>query len=325
MNMSVLLSCLVVLGYSVGIAVSSDAALETVSVHGQLSVDGVNLVDQNGTQVQLKGMSLFWSIWATQYYNETTVAHIYDDCHSNAVRAAMAITTEDGGYLTDPDGQLALVETVIEAAIANDIYVIVDWHEETAQDHVTEAKEFFDTISKKYGDYPNIIYETFNEPLDVSWSTVLKPYHEEIIETIRANDADNVIILGTPYYSQKVDQAAADPITNATNIMYTLHFYAGTHKETLRNTAQAAIDDGLPIFVTEYGTVNADGDGDVDVDSTDAWWTWLDTNKMSYLNWAISDKDEGSNALLVNTTAANVCLEDYLSTSGLLVVAQNES
>nr|USZ80401.1 ANC_GH5_2 [synthetic construct] len=322
MNSSFLLICLVVLSCSIDIAISKDAALETVSKHGQLSVDGVNLVDQNGEKVQLKGMSLFWSIWMPQYWNEATVDAIHNECHSNVVRAAMAV--DNDGYLTDPEGQMELVETVIEAAIEDDIYVIVDWHEEHADNHLEEAKEFFDKISKKYGSYPNIIYETYNEPLDVSWSDVLKPYHEAVIKTIRANDPDNVIILGTPNWSQKVDQAAADPITDQKNIMYTLHFYAGTHKQWLRDTAQGAIDKGLPIFVTEYGTVNAAGNGAVDVEESQLWWDWLDENNMSYVNWAISDKDEGASALIPETTAEQVCQDEYLTESGKLVVAQNK-
>nr|UNG40321.1 glycoside hydrolase family 5 subfamily 2 [Phymatodes testaceus] len=317
---------LAVLGCSIDAVISLDAANETVSKHGQLSVDGVNLVNQNGTKVQLKGMSLFWDVWMPQYYNEESIDGIHDLCHANVIRAAMAVETEeDGGYLIDPEETLERVYAVVDAAIKDDIYVIVDWHEENAYTHLDSAKEFFDTISKKYANVSNILYETFNEPVDVSWSDVLKPYHEEIIKTIRANDPDNVIILGTPTWSQRVDEAAADPITDYDNIMYTLHFYAGTHKQWLRDTADAAISQGLPIFVTEYGTVNADGDGDVDIDESTLWWDWLDENNISYVNWAISDKLEGASVLVANTTSAEVCQPDFLTASGKVVVERNQA
>nr|UNG40338.1 glycoside hydrolase family 5 subfamily 2 [Spondylis buprestoides] len=321
---SILLTVLV-LTYSIGIAVSKDAALETVSKHGQLGVDGIHLVNQNGEQVQLKGMALFWSIWYPEFYNKATVDGVHTYCHSNVIRAALAVETNDGGYLDDPEGQKALVEAVIEAAIEDDIYVIVDWHEEQAFTHLEQAKDFFDQISKKYGSYPNIIYEPFNEPVDADWSTVLKPYHEAIIATIRANDPDNIIVLGSGDYSTKVDEAAADPITDYSNIMYTLHFYAGTHKQWLRDTAQAALDAGLPIFVTEYGTVNADASAPVDEAESRLWWTWLDENNMSYVNYDISDKDEGASALIPGTTAEQTCQEAYLTESGRLAVAQNKA
>nr|UNG40300.1 glycoside hydrolase family 5 subfamily 2 [Leptura aurulenta] len=320
---SLLLICLVTLT-AFDIAVSKDAAFEPVSKHGYLSVVGPDLVDKNGDKVQLKGMALYWSIWKPQYWNADTVAAIHDECHSNVVRASMGVDTFDGGYLRDPQGQMKLVQTVIDAAIANDIYIIVDWHEEHAEDHLAVAKDFFGQISKKYGSYPNILYETFNEPLDVSWSDDLKPYHEEIIRTIRANDPNNVIIVGTPTWSQRVDLAAEDPITNYKNIMYTLHFYAGSHRQWLRDLAQGAIDKGLPIFVTEYGTDNVDPNATVDEAESQLWWTWLDKNNLSYTNWAICDVDEASAALVANTTPKQVCQSNYLTLSGKLVVAQNK-
>nr|UNG40281.1 glycoside hydrolase family 5 subfamily 2 [Anisarthron barbipes] len=313
---------LVVLSFSA--TYSKDAALETVSKHGRLSVNGIHLVNQNGEPVQLKGMALFWSIWYPQFYNQATVDGVHKGCHSNVIRAALAVDTKDGGYLKDPAGQQALIEAVVEAAIKDDIYVIVDWHEESAFNHLAQAQDFFDKISRKYGGYPNIIYEPFNEPVNAAWSSVLKPYHEAIIKTIRKNDPNNVIVLGTPNYSQDVDQAAADPITDQKNIMYTLHFYSATHKQWLRDKAQIALDKGLPIFVTEYGVVAADAQGPIDEPESHIWWDFLDKYGISYVNYDISDKDEPCSALIPGTTAEQTCDEAHLTTGGKLAVSQNK-
>nr|UNG40312.1 glycoside hydrolase family 5 subfamily 2 [Necydalis major] len=322
MNSFYFFICCVVLSCSLDSAFSKDALLDPVSKHGHLAVKGVDLVDQQGQKVQLKGMSLSWSIWWPQFFNQDTVDGVHFLCHSNVIRAPLAVDTNDGGYLKDPNGQMQLIETVIEAAIKDDMYVIVDWHEENAHNHLAQAKDFFGKISKKYGNYPNIIYETFNEPVDVSWSSILKPYHEEVIKTIRANDANNLIILGTAMYSTKVDEAAADPIRDQKNIMYTLHFYAGTHKQWLRDTAQSAIDKGLPIFITEYGTVNADASLPIDLNESRLWWDWLEKNGLSYVNYDICDKNEGASALKPGTTAKQVCQPEYLTEAGRLAVEQ---
>lgn len=315
-----------VLASLVNLSVSKDATLETVSKHGQLSVNGVDLVNKNGEKVQLKGMSLFWDVWMPQYYNKQAVDGVHTYCHSNVVRAAIAVDTQwDGGYISTPDQSLQRLYAVIDAAIADDIYVIVDWHDHEAELHQHYALEFFDRVSKKYSGVPNIIYETFNEPTTQSWDYVLKPYHESVIRTIRANDPNNVIIVGTPTWSQAVDHAATNPITGQRNIMYSLHFYAGTHKQGLRDTATFALSTGLPIFVTEYGTVNADGDGNVDTTETRLWFSWLDEHNISYVNWAISDKREGASALLPSTSAADTCQERVLSASGKAVVDQNKA
>uniref|UniRef100_A0A914CUN2 Glycoside hydrolase family 5 domain-containing protein n=1 Tax=Acrobeloides nanus TaxID=290746 RepID=A0A914CUN2_9BILA len=262
-------------------------------------------------------MSLFWSQWMPQFYNQATINALKCSWNSNAVRAAMGV--EMGGYLDNPNAEIQKVYAVIDAAIAAEIYVIVDWHDHNAQYHQSQAIEFFTNISKKYGSYSNIIYETFNEPLQVSWSNVLKPYHEAVIQAIRANDPSNIIVVGTPNWSQYVDEAANDPITGQTNIAYTLHYYAGTHKQDLRDRVTTAINKNLPILVTEYGTVNANGDGAVDTNESNLWWNFLDQNKIGYVNWAIEDKSESAAALIPGTIASQVGDDSKLTTSGSFV------
>nr|AMA76416.1 cellulase 5 [Mesosa myops] len=304
--------------------ISKDALYEPVSKHGQLSVDGVNLIDEHGERVQLKGMGLFWSVWMPYFYNQTTVDGIKNYCHSNIVRPMLAIDTKDGGYLTDPEGETALIDAVIDAAIEDDIYVLVDWQDFEAENHLEQSLKYFDRLSKKYGSYPNIIYEPYNEPISLEWSTVVKPYHEAVIKTIRANDPDNLIVVGTPNYSQRLDLAAADPI-NGTNIMYSLHFYAASHRQEERDITKNAIEAGLPVFVSEYGTVNYDASGPVDVTESLLWYDLMEEYGLSYVNYAISDKDEGTSALIPGTTPDKVCREEYLSESGRLVVEHNKA
>ncbi|KAJ8917484.1 hypothetical protein NQ315_005533 [Exocentrus adspersus] len=309
----------------IGPSASKDALLEPVSKHGQLSVNGIDLVDEKGEKVQLKGMGLFWSIWMPYYYNKTTVDGVKNLCHSNLVRPMIAVDTQDGGYLTDPDYEDALTDAVIDAAIADDIYVMVDWQDFEAENHLEQSLKFFDRLSKKYGSYPNIIYEPYNEPKTLEWSELVKPYHEAVIATIRANDPDNVIVLGTPWYSQRLDLASADPLANQSNIMYSLHFYSGTHKADIRDTARQAIKRGLPVFVSEYGVVNADGDGPVDKEETALWYEFVEEFGLSTVNYAISDKAEGCAAMLPNSGVEHVCEEAYLTESGKMAVDFNKS
>ncbi|MYW05815.1 cellulase family glycosylhydrolase, partial [Streptomyces sp. SID3343] len=86
------------------------------------------------------------------------------------------------------------------------------------------------------------------------------------------------IVVGTPNWSQDVDVAANDPITGYANIAYTLHFYAGTHGQSLRDKATAALNKNIPLFVTEWGSVNADGGGGVATSEANAWMTYLKAN-----------------------------------------------
>ncbi|WJM86078.1 cellulase family glycosylhydrolase [Dickeya chrysanthemi] len=259
-----------------------------------LSVSGNKIYAGEKAQ-SFAGNSLFWSNngWGGEkFYTADTVASLKKDWGSSIVRAAMGVQ-DAGGYLQDPAGNKAKVEKVVDAAIANDMYVIIDWHSHSAENNRNEAISFFQEMARKYGKNPNVIYEIYNEPLQVSWSNTIKPYAEAVISAIRAIDPDNLIIVGTPSWSQNVDEASRDPI-NAKNIAYTLHFYAGTHGESLRNKARQALNNGIALFVTEWGAVNADGNGGVNQTETDAWVTFMKDNNISNANWALNDKNEGA-------------------------------
>jgi endoglucanase len=135
----------------------------------------------------------------------------------------------------------------------------------------------------------------YNEPLDISWGSVLKPYHEALIATIRQRDSDNVIILGTPKWSQDVDVAAQDPISG-TNLIYTLHFYACDHTSWLRDKGDTALGAGLPLFVTEWGATAADGglDGAVCETEAQAWIDWMGQNNISWTAWKLDGCTDSS-------------------------------
>ncbi len=269
---------------------------------GQLQVIGANLCTEAGKPVQIRGMSSHGLQWAGKYANEDVIQWLRDDWNIQVWRAAMYLT--QGGYIENPVIKEKVISS-IEAALKLGIYVIVDWHvlsDKNPLMYKDRAIEFFTSIAQKYGTYPNIIYEICNEPngKDVTWQGHIKPYAEALIGAIRAIDPDNLIIVGTPNWSQDVDIAALDPIKGEKNIMYTLHFYAGTHGEELRRKAAAAIAKGLPIFVTEWGTSDASAGGGVYLDKAKLWLSFLKKHHISWVNWSVTNKGEESGVLVYN-------------------------
>lgn len=290
-----------------------------VAEHGRLQVSGNRIVDMHGRPLTLRGMALYWSQWKPAFYNSNCVRWLRDDWKCTVVRASIAV--RNGGYLTNPDAELAKVRTVIRAAIDLGVYVIVDYHETgNGNDNLAQAKRFFGDISKEFGNSPNIIYETWNEPLNThAWATVVKPYHEAVIPVIRANDSANIILCGTRSWSQDVDEAAKDPIRISRNLAYTLHFYAATHKAFLRTKAQAALAAGIALIATEGGLSEASGNGAIDTVEAVRWTDFMDQNGIAWMNWSVADLTESSAALRPGASGAGGWAPTQLSPSGTWV------
>jgi len=256
-----------------------------------LHVEGRYLLNADGDTVVLTGPSVGWHGNWGRFYNEGTIKALKEKWGANVTRAA--IGAHKAGDITkayDPDSAYSvnLASTVIDAAIANDMYIICDWH--SHDNTLDNAKEFFTVMTEKYGDSPNVIYEIWNEPLEIPWQEV-KDYANELIPVIRKNAPSSVIIVGTPRWDQEVDAAAESPL-EFDNLLYSLHFYADTHKEWNRSKAEKAIEMGLPLIVSECGSMNHLGDGDINYESWNEWIDFADKNKLSVLMWDIADKDE---------------------------------
>jgi endoglucanase len=296
-------------------------AATPVATHGALSIEGNRVIDQSGKPVALAGVSYFWSNsgWGQdRFYNAGSVATFARDWNVSLVRAAMGIDGK-GGYAADPDANRARVEALVDAAIASGVYVIIDWHSHRAEKDPAAAVAFFTAMAQKYGNTPNVIYEIYNEPLNtITWSKGVKPYAQTVIDAIRAVDPDNLIVVGSPSWSQDADIAAADPV-KGTNITYTIHFYAGTHKDALRAKAKKAMDKGASVFVSEWGAVNADGNGAVDVKETARWQAFMRKNCLSQANWSVSDKKEGASLFKSGASSTGPWTDADLTDSGKLV------
>lgn len=292
-----------------------------VEAHGSLQVVGAQLTDRHGAPVQLKGVSTMWLHWETKGYAQSFegLQWMRDNWGIQVIRAAMGVEAS-GGYVSRAASNARELRAVVENAIRLGLYVIIDWHSHEALDTQELAEGFFQTMAEDYGQYPNVIYEVFNEPLKIDWATKLKPYHEALVTRIRATDPENVIVLGTPQWSQLVGDAAADPVAG-TNLMYTLHFYACTHDQWLRDDAAAALADGLPLFVTEWGATHADGGLDGVVCDTEAqlWHTFLNENKISWTAWKLDGCGDASCLLKPSAPARGGWTDDLLNGHGPFV------
>lgn len=290
---------------------------QPVKMHGPLSVNGIQLVDQNREPILLRGVSYGWHNWWPRFYNQGSVKWLRDDWKATVVRAAMGVDP-DRGYLRSKEWSVETIEKVIDAAIENDIYVIVDWHSHTVRQN--EAIEFFEHIARKYGDKPHVLYEIFNEPERIEWEPV-KKYSIEVIKAIRRIDPDNIILVGSPHWCQDLHIVADDPITGFENLMYTVHFYAATHKQSLRDRCDYALSKGIPIFASETAGMEATGNGPINHEEWQTWIDWMEQNQISWITWSISDKNETCSMLTTEADSRGDWSENNLKESGKLTRA----
>ncbi|MFF5173586.1 cellulase family glycosylhydrolase [Micromonospora sp. NPDC000089] len=281
-----------------------------VAINGQLRVCGVNLCNQYGRPIQLRGMSTHGLQWFARCYNDAALDALATDWNADLLRIAMYV--QEQGYETNPTAFTNQVNTLVDEAGERGMYALIDFHTLTPGDptyNLDRAKTFFASVAARNANKNNVIYEIANEPNGVSWQTI-KNYAEQVIPVIRAADPDAVVIVGTRGWSSlgvsdgsNSAEVINNPV-NASNIMYTFHFYAASHRDNYRAELERAAA-RLPMFVTEFGTVTYTGGGAVDAASSTAWLDLLDRLKISYANWTYSDADEGSAAFRPGTCAGS--------------------
>ncbi len=291
-----------------------------VENHGELAVRGTQLVDEHGNPYQIQGVSTHGIGWFPEYVNKAAFQTMRDEWGINCVRLAM-YTWEYNGYCSGGNQEQLkqLVSDGVSYATELGLYVIIDWHvlqDLDPNNNIQSAIAFFDEMSEKYADYDNVIYEICNEPNGgVTWSSI-KNYAEQVIPVIKANNPDAIIIVGTPNWSQDVDIASNDPITGYSNIMYAIHFYAETHRDSLRQKMQTAINNGLPVFCSEFGICDASGNGTINTTEANNWIAAMDSNNVSYCIWNLSNKAESSSLIVNSCSATSGWSQNDLSESG---------
>ena len=288
--------------------------------HGQLAVKGTKLVDKNGEEYRLRGVSTHGIAWFPDYVNKDAFRTLRDDWGANCIRLAM-YTAEYNGYCSggNKSDLKKLVNNGVKYATELGMYVIIDWHilsDSNPQNNQSEALKFFEEMSEKYADSGNVIYEICNEPNGGTGWSQIKSYAEKVIPVIRKNAPDAIIVVGTPTWSQEVDKPAADPIKGYDNIMYTIHFYAATHKDDLRKRMQNAVKSGIALFCTEFGTCDASGNGGNDFNESQKWIDAMESAGVSYCIWNLSNKSETSAQIASSCSKTSGWKESELSASG---------
>ena len=291
--------------------------------HGKLHVSGAYLYDEHNQKYQLYGMSThginFGSDFS-RYVNKDAFQTLCDEWNTNCIRLVL-YPKGYGGYCAGGN-QAELKQLIcdgIEYATELGMYVLVDWHvhEYNPQETQADAITFLGEISKKYAEYGNVLYEICNEPTGAPWSSAIKPYAQTVIPAIRKNAPNAVIIVGTNTWSQDLDEAWANKL-NLDNVMYTFHFYAGSHSN-LKSRVENVITKGMPVFITEFGTCDASGNGGFNATESESWFALIKKYNISHMNWSLCNKGETASVILESCSKTSGWAESDLTESGKLI------
>ena len=301
--------------------------LAGVSHNGWLKTSGNKLQNEKGKDIQLQGISSHGIDWFYNVITKENLQELVDNWNINVFRIAVYTDSNGYGYVHFPDSASEKISNIVDIAVDLDIYVIIDWHildDNNPQIHKNEALNFFDELSKKYSNTPNVIYEICNEPngAKVTWSKDVKPYAEEVIPAIRKNAPKSLIIVGTPAWCTDLKTVADDPLA-FDNIAYSCHFYSGTHGVALRDKITYCLERNLPIFISECGLTNATGNGKLYFEEFDEWLSFINSNNLSWIYWSFSNKKESS-SILLSTYSSNDSIDEYLSEAGKFIKAKFE-
>lgn len=248
------------------------------------------LVDAKDRPVSLRGMSTHGLGWYPRYINAGSLRTLKRN-GANVIRLAM-YTETSAGYLEEPYNR-DFVYLGIENAIAEGLYVIVDWHilsDGNPLTHVAEAVAFFSELSAHYGQTPNILYEICNEPNgDTTWEDITR-YAAMVIPAIRRNAPEAVILVGTPDYSARIWEAMDNPMPFS-NVLYSCHKYVDVSPAAEPPSTywlEKAVQTRFPVFVTEWGIDGPEGEN-VDLKNARQFVEFLNENGISWCGWALSN------------------------------------
>lgn len=261
--------------------------LSCITGHAQvpwLYVDGNRIKDSSGNNVTLRGVSIL----APEHNNECTT------CASKPISEMLEWQADAGrgwqsrvvrlqvtcAKVSDPAQSFAdIIDPYVQQAIAKGLYIIVDLHfvSNYGSGGIPQVfvMNFWKYVAPKYANTPNVLFEIYNEPINPDVWTTWKSYIQPVIDTIRAVAPRNIILVGGPQWSTRVNSAAANPMTGG-NLVYVYHIYPNQGAATTANlnTKFGTAAQTIPVMVTEFGwNDNSDYSDGVTRGTTTGWGT----------------------------------------------------
>jgi endoglucanase len=239
-----------------------------------LHTEGNQLKDPDGNTVILRGVSMIdigaEESWYGGIYNNIDRLVNKNDSQGSSPGwytkiIRIPVIPYDSGFQSpipyvngSDDFYNTLLRPVIDYCKQKDVYAIIDWHYvDDVNIHAQTTTEFWTYIAPKFANDSHVLFELYNEPINNNSSeaenwNVVRGYMQNWYNIVRAAAPDNLILVGTPTWSQVLTPTINNPI-NGNNIMYVVHTYPSHwgnswNRDQISQTAQVH-----PLIMTEWG------------------------------------------------------------------------
>ena len=284
--------------------------------HG-LHVEGNKLLNEQDKEVILRGVDRS----GTEYQCVKGNGKIFDgpsdeasiqamkSWHINAVRVPLNEDCWLGINNASPSGILyqQAITSYVKLITKNNMYAIIDLHWSAPGTTLATSVQimadrdhslaFWTSAAKNFKNDPHVLFDLYNEPRGISWDCWKDgtgcdtPFQvasmQEMIDTVRATGANNVILLGGLESANDLSGFLShEPSDPANNLAVSWHMYGKNTCDTTEcwDRTVAPVMAMLPVVATEFGESY-----DSSVCGTklsDAFMQWMDQRQAGYLGWA---------------------------------------
>ncbi len=255
----------------------------------RLHTRGKKVLNASGKPVWLYGVNIASLEWSTDgEHIEESVNRAINDWKVNLIRLPLAQDQWFGKMMNQTDGGAAyraLVDKLVDTCAAGHVYIDLDLHWSDAGKWVNEGGKsgqhsmpdknsvaFWQDMATRYKNWPNVIFDLYNEPRDVSFAvwrdggTVTeKPDRkktgqakvtyeavglQKLYDTVRATGATNVVTVGGLDWAYDLSGVLQGYGIKGSNLIYETHPYQ-EKKNWDKNFGDTSWK--YPVYMGEWG------------------------------------------------------------------------
>ena len=227
--------------------------------NSQFQIIGTKIYDPNGQEFIVKGINMF--AWEGLSQVDSLVNH----WGFNTIRVPNYLlgSYEQPHPAADNYGNN---HQIVDAFTSQGSVVIFDAHDRIGGYYENNEweilKDYWRDMAREFKDNSNVWFNLHNEPGNATanpekWVN----YHRELIDIIRSEGANNLIIVdgeawGQDFHTQTIANYAQEVLDKNQNVLFSIHAYEQWNNNDIASYLDELYVRDIPVIIGEYGTEN---------------------------------------------------------------------